>query len=392
MTGISFKKTRKARTRFALLLLLVLNTMTALAQNKTTANMEELKLKSKPELIQIAFEILKEKQPSVVINADDFESSAWGNSKEIIVKFRRYIRFIPLNADPKEKISYDVTVNLNTNEISPFDDYFKSEFYIETEEDKKAIAFVKENSIPIPSDFEITISEKLSSYWINRNSKTTFCHFFIEKKTGVKSGVMEGSFSVNQVKSILEPFDESEEMIEIYDSNELKRIRDNFFINIAKDLLREAQPLLDFNDYCSFVLSDSNYSVVQFKRIIRYFPLGTNPEKRISYDIKVNLNTNKISPFDDILKSEFYIETKEDKKALEFVKKNFGILGCDFENTIYETAQGYLICCDNQYGFRRYDLNKKTGEYALVDEFSSHPEPELTQKINLDYLLKKKIV
>jgi hypothetical protein len=56
---------------------------------------------------------------------------------------------------------------------------------------------------------------------------------------------------------------------------------------------------------------------------------------------------------------------------------------------IIEREEDYSICRDNQYGFSKYDLNKKTGKYTLVDELSSHPDPEPTQKINLNYLLGK---
>lgn len=87
---------------------------------------------------------------------------------------------------------------------------------------------------------------------------------------------------------------------------------------MAVVLLNKKHPKLrvNFDDYESTVLGDSKNTLVEFKRIVRYVPFGAGPEKRFSYDIIVNLNTSKISPFDDHFKSEFYIETKEEKRQL----------------------------------------------------------------------------
>ena len=90
-------------------------------------NRNELESQSKIKLIQVAIDILKEKQPFLVITPDEYESTAWGNSKEIIVKFRRYIRFIPLGAEPFQH--YDITVNLITKQILPFDSGYSFTFY-----------------------------------------------------------------------------------------------------------------------------------------------------------------------------------------------------------------------------------------------------------------------
>ena len=374
MTSINFQRLSKVRTNFALLLLLVLNTMTAFAQNKTTSNMEELKLKSKQELIQIAFTILKEKQPSLVVDPDDFEGTAWANSKEILVKFRRYIRFIPLNTQPFQY--YDITVNLITKQILPFESGYNFTFYTPTEEDQKKLNFIKEKAdFSKQSDFDITITENEDHYWVSKKSKTSFSKFFINKETGFTSGLMEGSYSVPAVKPVLESIYDREEMVKLSDENEIDRITKNAVIRIAKGILQKEQPslTLNFDDYEITVLGDSKNTVVEFRRIVRYVPLGTDPKKHFSYDVTVNLNTNKVSPFDDTFQDEFYIETDEDKKAIEFVKKNFGGLTSDFENTIYEGAADYYIDIKNKYSFGKYIVNKKTGVAKTEIQASSEP-------------------
>lgn len=69
-------KEKKARI-FVTKAILLLNTIICLAQPSKKFTMENLKSKSKAELIELALEILKEKQPSLLIGSDDFESSAW---------------------------------------------------------------------------------------------------------------------------------------------------------------------------------------------------------------------------------------------------------------------------------------------------------------------------
>lgn len=168
-----------------ILLILILNTITSLAQHtEMEYTMDQLRSKQKQELIEIVLDILKEKQSSLVITSEDFENTAWGNGKEIIVKFRRIIRYIPLGTDPEKRFSYDVTVNLNTNEISPFDDWFKSEFYIETKEDQKALAFIKKNFGVFSSNFENTIHEGEEDYCIYRTNSYSFGKYNLNKKTG----------------------------------------------------------------------------------------------------------------------------------------------------------------------------------------------------------------
>lgn len=356
-------KTKKRNRFFLMITVLFLNVITCLGQHTKKENtMEQLRSKQKEELIEIALEILKEKQPSVVTDLDEFETSAWKNSKEVIVKFRRYIRFISLKADTSQY--YDISVNLITKQILPFESGYNFIFYIPTEEDKKKLKFIKEKAIiPNQPDSEITITENEDHYWISNSNKTSYSKFFINKKTGFKSGIIENTYAVFQPKPVLESIYEREKIIKFFDKEEAAQKTKKDIIQMATALLKEKHSslLLDFADYDVTVLGDSKNTLVEFKRIIRYIPLGIDPEKRFSYDITVNLNTGKISPFDDYFKSEFYIETKEDKKAINFIKKKFDIFSFEFENTIYEGEEDYFIDCRNQYSLGKYTVSKKTG-------------------------------
>ena len=349
--------------------------------------MKHLKSKSKQEVIEIAIDILKEKQPFVVIDSDDFESTVWGISKEIVVKFRRYIRFISLNTESNQY--FDITVNLITKQVLPFESGYNFTFYIPTQADKKQLDFIKDKTdLPKQPNSEITITENEDHYWISCKNKTSFSKFFINKNTGFKSGLIEGSYSLPQVKPVLESIYEREEKIKLLDGDEVSQKTKKEIIKMAVVLLKKKHPKLrvKFDDYESTVSGDSKNTMVEFKRIVQYVPFGAYPEKRFSYDITVNLNNNEISPFDDHFKSYFYIESKEDKKAIEFVKKNFGRFSSGFENTIYEGEEDYFVYLKNQYSFGKYVVNKKTGEQKTQIQLSYNPMPKPETIKDLDSL------
>lgn len=368
----------KKRKNFILQFVCILNTFISIAQHAKAYNMEYLKSKKKQELIEMALLILKEKQPSLVLNPDDFETTAWKNSTEMLIKFRRYIRFIPLNAEPNQY--YDITINLITKQILPFESGYNFSFYIPSEEDKMKLNFIKQKADFQKDPYsERTITENIDYYWVSNFGKTSLNKFFIKKSNGFKSAIIQNTFSEFRPKAVLESIYEREEKIKFFDEEETTQKTKKAIIEMGITLLKEKNPSLkfNFNDYENNVLGDSKNMLVEFKRIIRYVPFGTDPEKRFSYDITINLNTNEVSPFDDYFKSEFYIETPKDKKAIAFIKKNFGGFSANFENTIYEGEEDYFIDSKNQSSFGKYTVNKRTGivKTEIQASYESMPKP-----------------
>lgn len=350
-------------------------------------NRTELDSKNKQELIQIGLDILKEKQPSLVINPDDFESTAWGNSKEIVVKFRRYVRFVSIDSDPYQQ--YDITINLITKQILPFDSIFDFTFYNPTEVDKKKLDFVnKKTNFQKQSNSEITITENEDYYWISNSSKISLSKFFITKETGLKSGLIEGAYSLGPVQPVLQSIYDRDEKIKLFDTDETSQKTKKEIVNMAIVLLKKRQPSLqiDYDDYESTILGNSKKIVVEFRRIIRYIPLDIDLKAQYAYDITVNLNSGEILPFDDFFKSGFYTETIEDKKALAFIKKNSGPFFSDFKNTIKEQKEDYFIVCQNKYSLEKYLLNKKTGERKTELKITLDPASNHDRAPDLDML------
>ena len=75
---------------------------------------------NKKQLINQANKIIASKYPEFSFDSKLYEIPTWKNSEETIVKYRRIIRFIPLDKK-NENLNYDFEVNLTYQEIAPFD-------------------------------------------------------------------------------------------------------------------------------------------------------------------------------------------------------------------------------------------------------------------------------
>lgn len=176
---------------YLLSVILFFNGMILVAQH---LKMEESEHTNKRELIEMGFVLLQEKQPQVTIKPEDFEITAWKNSKEIVVKFRRIIRYIPLRFFSKKRIDFDITVNLKTHEILPFDGVFNTTFYTPTKADQEAIAFVQEKFGYFSGDFENTIREGKEDYFIDCENEYSYGKYTLNKITGKPGPALQGSY------------------------------------------------------------------------------------------------------------------------------------------------------------------------------------------------------
>lgn len=149
----------------------------------------------KNQLINQANKIVAEKYPEFEFDSKLYEITAWKNSKKTIVKYRRIIRFTPLDKKD-ENLNYDFEVNLTDQSVSPFDLWGLDKFYIPTPEEQKKINFViKEFGLP-RLGFDNSIVEGPDMYSIYIDSEVAFGNYFIDKVTGKECmGSIEGSYA-----------------------------------------------------------------------------------------------------------------------------------------------------------------------------------------------------
>jgi hypothetical protein len=168
-------------------------TSIVLTQNIDNKSLNHMNVK-KDSLIQLANEILELKYPSFKFNVSEYDITAWGNSKTTVVKYKRIIRFIPLDKK-NNNLCYDFEVDLINKSIYPFDTWGIDMFYIPTSEEQAKIDFViKAFGLP-HKGFSNSIEEDADVYRINLDNEYSYGRYVIDKITGKEcDGAIQGSY------------------------------------------------------------------------------------------------------------------------------------------------------------------------------------------------------
>ncbi len=160
-----------------------------------TEDLKKTRALEKNKLIQQANKLIASKYSEFIFDPKLYEITTWANSKKTIVKYRRIIRFTPLNKKG-ENLKYDFDINLIDKRISPFDFWTFDRFYIPTTKDQEKINFVIE-AFGLPRfGFNNTILEEHDMYSIYIDNEVAFGQYFIDKITGKECmGSIEGSYA-----------------------------------------------------------------------------------------------------------------------------------------------------------------------------------------------------
>lgn len=158
----------------------------------TTPNLKD---HQKDELIEYANQMLASKYRDFIYDAKGYDITAWASTEKVVVKFRRIIRFTPLNRKD-ENLDYDFEVVLTDQSISPFDTWGMKRFYIPNKDEQKKIDFVV-HAFGMPRQgFNNSIVEDSAMYKILIDNEVAFGHYFIDKITGEECmGSIEGSYA-----------------------------------------------------------------------------------------------------------------------------------------------------------------------------------------------------
>lgn len=168
----------------------------------------DILLKENQELIQAALDILKEKQPGIHINPDEYTIKVWRGANGVSVDFTRIIRYIPM--DKKDSSLYfDVVVNLVNQSTIPFDDTnWYGTFFIPDSKDLEALAFIKKHFGNFTAEFENTIYENEDEFNISCTNEVAFGYYTLNKTTGEQGPVLQGSY-----EPMIKPLDRNDDSI-----------------------------------------------------------------------------------------------------------------------------------------------------------------------------------
>lgn len=180
----------------AFIFIFILNTLFAFSQNKQMKNtLEDLKNISEDSLINLAFTILKEKSIPHKINIKDYEITVQTSEKNILVELSRIIKFRPLGSENCHYI-YDISINMMTEKVFPFDLLYNSGVFFElNESQKKQIGFLKKVTVLPYPDFENEVVETENTFEIHITNETSIAIISIDKVTGEQLSELNGHFS-----------------------------------------------------------------------------------------------------------------------------------------------------------------------------------------------------
>ncbi|PCI00359.1 MAG: hypothetical protein COB81_09005 [Flavobacteriaceae bacterium] len=149
----------------------------------------------KNQLLDQANKIITSKYARFVFDPLLYEITAWKNSEKTIVKYRRIIKFTPLDKKD-ENLDYDFEVNLTNQHVSPFDFWGLDRFYFPTIEEQEKINFIiKAFGLP-RFGFNNSIVEGPDMYSIYIDNEIAFGRYFLDKTTGKECmGSIEGSYA-----------------------------------------------------------------------------------------------------------------------------------------------------------------------------------------------------
>jgi len=240
-----------------LIILILFNNTFCFSQNKIMDNAtKEIMLQGKEAIITHAFDILEKNVATLKINLKDYEIKVWANKTNAFVKFKRRIQYKPLKSDHLE---YNISVDIINKKVSPFENGGKDTSYIPTKQEKEKIEFVKKNGGLAYKGFVCKIVEEIDKYWISITNKYSFSKFYIDKITGEKSPVMQGSYTVGPIikghilnENPLKEIYESTTPAEIHDIISTKKSSDPDFNEFAE--ITDFLSVKEFEKIKNFIL------------------------------------------------------------------------------------------------------------------------------------------
>ncbi len=328
-------------------------------------------------IVEKAYSILKSKQPNLKIDPKDYEIIILGNYKDIIVKYRRFIRYKNSN----QKVVYDLAVNIITEEVFPFDskEYL---FYSPGKSDITAINAINDKiNLPLEPNYEHTISENSNYFWISSISEKWVKRYFMNKKT---KEIICFDVSYNLPINNREDLSLQEHYKRMNGFFTIKTENNKSLIEMALAILKEKQfaPTINPDDYSIECQSSKDEVKIKFTRLIKFIPLRHKEESKYQYNLEVNLVNQTINQSP----SQFYFPTEEDSNTIEWVKTKFTKHLKDFDETIYpieivEEIDCFIIRTSNSYNFedgsvKHYRMDKKTVVVEIIASSSNFfPSP-----------------
>ncbi|WP_194766058.1 hypothetical protein [Tamlana sp. I1] len=338
---------------------------------------EALQAKSKTELIEIATALLKEKYPERILNTNDFDIRVWNNNYgSIKVIFIRAIRYATNETDAT---NYNISIDLISKEITPFNDP-DLPFYTPSKEANKTIAALKEKGL-LPKnnqpDVEYTFTENAAYhliscfdnlYEIDKNAITNQKHPYISKtlvnkKTGDRL-YFKGRNPFYYLSQMTTKHYYQENLYAVLKAKNTSNHDE--IIKMATSILKEKQPdlKLDPNDYDIMILGNYKDLIVKYRRFVRF----NKGNEETVFDLAVNIIIKEISPF-NTSEIAFYKTTSSDKKTIKTLQNVLPLEhSANIEHTVSENNNYFFVTSIYESATKNYFISKNTNEIVWTND------------------------
>ncbi|WP_038529383.1 hypothetical protein [Formosa agariphila] len=264
-------------------------------------------------IINMAVSILKEKQPELNLNPNDYDIMILGNYKDLIVKYRRFIRF---NTSDKETV-FDLAVNIITKEISPFNTP-EIAFYTPTSSNNKAIKTLQK-LLPLEQSehIEHTVSENDNYFFVTSIYESVTKHYFISKKNNEivwTNDAFTLQFNNREDLSLQDHYKRMHGLFNVTSENN-KPLE---VMTLAVLNEKQFSPNIKLDDYSIGYKINKDEVEVTLTRLVTFVPLRHKNTPNLDYNLKVNLVEKTVAenpkhfyyPTDADLVTTKLIETK----------------------------------------------------------------------------------
>lgn len=364
------------RVKYIIILVLLLNTLLLNAQKTMDYMIEELKSKSKNDLIQIAKDLLVEKS-EITVDANDFDCRVWDDSYgRIDVIFRRSIRYL---SNEIEDVNYDITIDLAKKVIAPFEReeklfYTSSKRAGELIEELKAKGLLPNSNQP---DIEYTITENELYYLIScfdnlphidKNLIANQEHPYlsktlVNKKTG-EICFFKGNNPFFYLSQLTFEHYYQESLYAILMEQDISN--KNEIVKIADSILNERYPdlKLSHSDFEIMILGNYKDLIVKYRRYARF----NKGSEKTAFDLAVNIITGEISPFDSS-ETPFYSPSSEEKRVISTMQNLVPFeQSSNIEHSVSVNEEYFFVTSISERSTKKYFIDKKNNEVVWTNE------------------------
>ncbi len=329
-------------------------------------------------IVKISDSILHEKFPDLLLDPCDFENMVLANYKDLVVKYRRYVRFSKGNAP----IAFDISVNIITGELVPLDSP-NTIFSVPSSTEKKRVSNIQK-IIPLEQgpSIEHNVSENKDYYFVTSTYERATKKYFIDKNKNILVWTNDAYTLQMDNREDLTLQEHYKRMNTLF---ELRALDTEPLLKMVSEILLENKldTIIKLDEFRFTAKASKTDMEVGLTRLVKYTALKN--ESQSTFDLAINLVNRSLS-YDP---ERFYVSSKEEAAVIEQIEAQLADYFEESQKPYYpieiiEKVDCYDIKVSGVDGSRSYEdqqyrLDKRTKAIEVVDPLINpiYPTPAM---------------